>query len=171
MPLNCGGCYKLTGCNWCSPDICTFSTSPGEGVYDITTGSLVSFPHPYRLVEIRLDRETGIHVHIQSYRVGSLPGWPDLQAFSREWMGQRSEPVVVKFLTSAPLHLPLEQAQALAPQLRHFWAGVAAGDPDLAFPDFPQPAGRFLERFSRCFRCPPDNQAQLHLLPRGFSIS
>lgn len=134
------------------------------GVYDITTGSLVSFPHPYRLVEIRSDRETGIQVHIQSYRVGSLPDWPDLQAFSREWMAQRSEPAVVKFLTSAPLNLPLEQAQALAPQLRYFWAAVAAGDPDLTFPDFPQPAGRFLERFSRCFRCPPDNQAQFRLI-------
>jgi len=134
------------------------------GVYDITTGSLVSFPHPYRVIEIQSDPEAGIQVNIESYQVGSLPDWPNLQEFSREWMGQRSEPVMVKFLTSAPLHLPLEQAEALAPQLRYFWAGVAAGDPELHFPHVPQPAGRFLQRLSRSFCW--DNPAKLHLQPR-----
>ncbi len=138
-------------------------------LYDITTGSLVSFPHPYRVVEIHFDPaepQAGIQVTIQSYRVGSLPGWPHLQEFSREWMGQRSQGVIVDFLTSSPFHLPLEQAKALAPRLRYLWAGVAAGDPDLHFPEFPQPAGRFLQRLSRSWGCPPDNHAQLHLSPR-----
>ncbi|MEN9224003.1 MAG: metallophosphoesterase [Thermostichus sp. DRC_bins_24] len=144
------------------------------GVYDITTGSLVSFPHPYRLVQIRTHPEEdglnpdeqGIQVEIESYQVGSLPDWPHLQEFSREWMGQRSEPVMVKFLTSGPFHLPLDQAEALAPQLRYLWAGLAAGDPELHFPHFPQPAGRFLQGLSRSFRCPPDNHANLRLQPR-----
>lgn len=135
-------------------------------LYDITTGSLVSFPHPYRVVDIESDPEAGIQVNIESYQVGSLPGWPHLQEFSREWMGQRSQPVVVKFLNSSPFCLPLEQAEALAPQLRYFWARVAAGDPELHFPQLPQPAGRCLERLSHSFRSPPDNCAQLHLPPR-----
>ncbi|MFQ3585711.1 MAG: metallophosphoesterase, partial [Cyanobacteriota bacterium] len=138
-------------------------------VYDITTGSLVSFPHPYRVIDIQSDPsdpEAGIQVNIESYQVASLPDWPHLQEFSREWMGQRSQPLMVKFLTSSPFHLPLEQAEALAPQLQYFWAELAAGDPELHFPQFPQPAGRFLQRFSRSFRCPPDNCAQLHLQPR-----
>lgn len=135
-------------------------------LYEITTGSLVSFPHPYRVINIQSDPEAGTQVHIESYQVKSLPGWPHLQEFSREWMGERSQPVMVKFLTSSPLHLPLEQAEALAPHLRYFWAGVAAGDPELHFPQLPQPAARFLERLSHSFRCPPDNRAQLHLPSR-----
>jgi 3',5'-cyclic AMP phosphodiesterase CpdA len=108
-----------------------------QGVYDITTGSLVSYPHPYRVCEFQQDNYGRQWLQIKSHRVETVPNFPNLQDLSRQWMGDRSFPFLVKLLTQYPLHLPLAQAEELAPQLRDFWANIADGDALLDYPEFP----------------------------------
>lgn len=118
-----------------------------HGLYDVTTGSLVSYPHPYRVVQVQQQGEQ-TQVEIASHRLRSLPDWPDLQATSRQMMGQRSTRFMTHFLTQPPLNLPVEEAATLAPQLSDFWATVADGDPAFSYPDLPQPARQYFEAFS-----------------------
>jgi len=118
-----------------------------RGVYDITTGSLVSYPHPYRICHCWQDE--GQHrLKIESLRVESVPGFPQLQYTSREWMGDRSVPFMMQMLTYPPLNLTPTEAQALAPSLRYFWAAIADGDPEFNFPDFPAPVRQYFENYS-----------------------
>ena len=119
-----------------------------QGLYDITTGSLVSYPHPYRVIQIHEAEDARLQVQIESQRVESVPGWPQLQEFSREWLGDRSDRFMTQFLTQPPLNLPLRTARELAPSLRYFWATVAAGDPILTFPELPEPVRQYFEAFS-----------------------
>ena len=123
-----------------------------EGVYDITTGSLVSYPHPYRIFDLRTDEQGKRWLQIESYRVESVPGWENLPKFSRELMGERSHPFMLKLLTNEPLSLPAAEAEKLAPSLRYFWASIAAGDPLFDFPDFFPEARSYFEAFSATTR-------------------
>ncbi|MEA5512628.1 metallophosphoesterase [Nodularia sp. UHCC 0506] len=108
-----------------------------QGVYDITTGSLVSYPHPYRVFEFQQDNYGREWLQILSHRVETVPDFPNLQHFSRQWMGDRSFPFLVKLLTQYPLKLPLAEAEKLALGLRDFWANIADGDALLDYPHFP----------------------------------
>jgi 3',5'-cyclic AMP phosphodiesterase CpdA len=119
-----------------------------EGVYDITTGSLVSYPHPYRIFELRTDDQGKRWLQIDSYRVESVPGWENLPQMSRELMGDRSHPFMLKLLTAQPLSLPTPDAEKLVPSLRYFWANIADGDALFDFPDFSPAARRYFEAFS-----------------------
>lgn len=118
-----------------------------QGVYDITTGSLVSYPHPYRVFEFQQDNYGREWLQIQSYRVETVPEFPDLQNLSRQWMGDRSFPFLVKLLTQHPLNLPLTVAEKIAPDLRDFWANVADGDALLEYPQFPLEVRRHLQSY------------------------
>ncbi|MGQ4649248.1 metallophosphoesterase [Lyngbya aestuarii] len=119
-----------------------------SGVYDITTGSLVSYPHPYRILELRTDNQDKRWLQIESHRVESVPGWENLSHRSREWMGDRSHPFMLKLLTQPPLNLAIADAEKLAPSLRYFWAKIAAGDALFDFPDFPPVVRRHFEAYS-----------------------
>ena len=118
-----------------------------QGVYDITTGSLVSFPHPYRVLEYRQDNYGREWLQVLSYRVKSVPDFPNLQQTSRQWMGDRSFPFLVKLLTLPPLNLPLAQAEELAPTLREFWANIADGDAVFDYTHFPQLVRDYFEKY------------------------
>jgi 3',5'-cyclic AMP phosphodiesterase CpdA len=118
-----------------------------DGVYDITTGSLVSYPHPYRVLEFHRDNQGKEWLQILSHRVESVPEFPNLQESSRQWMGDRSFPFLVKLLTLSPLNLPLSQAKELAPGLRDFWATIADGDAVLDYPDFPLEVRRYIQTY------------------------
>ncbi|MFB2881163.1 metallophosphoesterase family protein [Floridanema aerugineum] len=119
-----------------------------RGIYDITTGSLVSYPHPYRILHFRADELGRKWLQVESHRIDSLPEWPNLPNFSREWMGDRSLQFMLRLLTEPPLSLPLETARELAPSLRYFWADIAAGDGMFDYPNFPPKARRFFQNFS-----------------------
>ena len=121
------------------------------GIYEITTGSLVSFPHPYRIVELQAD-EREKQLRIESYRVKAVPGWEDLQAYSREWMGDRSFPFMSKLLGDPPFNLSPAQAEAIAPKLRYFWADLAAGDAVFDLPDLPASVRYHLQKFGAVSR-------------------
>lgn len=119
-----------------------------EGVYDITTGSLVSYPHPYRILHLRTNEQGQRSLQIESHWVKSVPGWDNLLQTSREWMGDRSYSFMLKLLTAPPLNLSIPDAEKLAPSLRYFWANIAAGDTLFDFPHFSPPARRYFEAFS-----------------------
>ncbi len=119
-----------------------------DRIYDITTGSLVSYPHPYRILNFHQTDQGQRWLQVESGRVESVPNWPDLQHSSREWMGDRSFPFMLKLLTQAPLNLPAAEADTLARGLRYFWADIANGDALFEFPHFPAAARQYFEGFS-----------------------
>jgi hypothetical protein len=117
-------------------------------VFDITTGSLVSYPHPYRIIHLHQDQAGTTQLAIESPRVESLPNWPDLQTYSREWMGDRSIPFMTYMLTQPPLGLAPAVAHQIAPSLRYFWSAIANGDPELDLPDLPEVLRYYFESYS-----------------------
>jgi len=119
-----------------------------DRLFDITTGSLVSYPHPYRILECDTDPQGSTWLDIASHRIERALHWDDLGHFSREWMGDRSRPFMLRLLTEAPLNLSIEEAEPLLPDLRYFWADIADGDSQFDFGHFPQKARRFFEAFS-----------------------
>ncbi|MEO1427860.1 MAG: metallophosphoesterase [Cyanobacteria bacterium J06633_8] len=119
-----------------------------DNVYDITTGSLVSYPHPYRILEYCQDNRGQGRLQILSHKVESVSNFPDLQQSSKKWMCDRSFPFMIKLLTLPPLNLPQDEAEELAPRLRNFWATIADGDASFEFPEFPEEVRHHFEKYS-----------------------
>ncbi len=116
--------------------------------YAITTGSLVSYPHPYRLLSLTTDGSGRRQLQIQSKRIEAVPDWPTLQETSRAWMGDRSFRFILKLLLDPPLSLSLDQAKTYAPHIQDFWASVAAGDAVFDYPLLPEKAQQYFQRYS-----------------------
>lgn len=116
-------------------------------LWEVVTGSLVSYPHPYRVLTVGRTEAGRLTVEIESQHLQAVAGWPDLQGYSYQWMCDRALPFMVKFLSSPPLGLPVAEATAIAPTLKHFWATIAAGDPQFDFSHLPPPTRRLLEPF------------------------
>lgn len=117
--------------------------------WEITTGSLVSYPHPYRICQFEQDDSGDCQLKISSPRITAvLPDFPDLQGISRQWMGDRSPTFMGRLLMAPPLNLTEAEATPLVPALRDFWADIADGNPQFDFPTFPEPARQFCQRFS-----------------------
>ena len=121
--------------------------SQWQGISEICTGSLVSYPHPYRVVNIS-QQANGVAVEIESFKLDSVPHWENLSKTSKEWMGDRSEMFMLKLLTLPPLNLSVTEAQKYAPQLRDFWSDVAAGDATIDYPEFPANLRKYFQSFS-----------------------
>jgi 3',5'-cyclic AMP phosphodiesterase CpdA len=118
-----------------------------NGTYDITTGSLASYPHPYRIIDFSEDISGQQQLKIRSHRVESVPEFPQLQSYSRKWMSDRSFPFLVRLLTLPPLNLPVAQAEELAPNLREFWAEVADGDALFDYQHFPKQVRDYFQTY------------------------
>ncbi|NJL65341.1 MAG: metallophosphoesterase [Methylacidiphilales bacterium] len=124
-----------------------------NGIYDITTGSLVSYPHPYRIFEYHQNQYGNSRLQVLSYRVESVPEYPNLQGYSRQWMSDRSFPFLVKLMTLPPLNLPIAKAEELAPTLRDFWSNIANGDAIFDSPNFPNEVNNYLQKYSATSSC------------------
>lgn len=118
-----------------------------DGLVDITTGSLVSYPHPYRVVHMHPDPSGEMVAEIQSFKVDSIDLCQDVQTFSREWMGDRSEGFMMKMLTQAPLNLSANQAEEFTPALKFFWATIAQGDPQFDKAGLPEVLQAYLDTY------------------------
>lgn len=118
-----------------------------DGIYEITTGSLVSYPHPYRIITADYEQNQW-YLTIESHRIESVEGYPQLAQQSRQFLGDRSQFFMTRLLTLPPLNLSPENAAKLVPTLQYFWADVAAGDSKFDFPNFPSPVRYFLQKFS-----------------------
>ncbi len=133
-------------------------------IYDITTGSLVSYPHPYRVMQVHTDIAGQMMLSVRSDRIESVPDWASLRSHTRELMHDRSESYMLHLLTEDPWQLPMRQARKLVPYLREFWADFAAGDAIFDLPQLPDPIRHHFEQFSS--RLQRDNSALLPLLSR-----
>lgn len=116
-------------------------------LWEITTGSLVSYPHPYRLIQASQQDDGGWELFVETQRISSLPQWENMAEQSREWMGDRSFYFMHRFLTEPPICAPAEQAAELAPHLRYFWADISAGDALFNFDHFPPSIRQHLQQF------------------------
>lgn len=137
-----------------------------DGLWEITTGSLVSYPHPYRLVTVTPQAE-GLQVQVETQRVPAVPDWPDLQHRSWQWMRDRAVPFMTRLLTSPPFCLSPQEADKIAPELRDFWASISAGDASFDYGHLPPAVRRHLRTFGAIDtdgnHHPIDNQATLLL--------
>ncbi len=118
-----------------------------KNIHEITTGSLITYPHPYRILELNVSERQEISLKIESHRVQSLPEKENFGEFSKEWMGDRSFPFITTLLTTNPINLPLEEAKKIAPYFRYFWANIADGDYLFNFPEIPEYINKYLQKF------------------------
>ena len=124
-----------------------------EGLYAITTGSLIAYPHPYRIVTVhRPYGSSKPHpsqrwLAVDSHTVQSLPGWEDLAIASRQWAGDHSGEFMTQLLAQSSLGLSDAEAKVYGNQIRYLWADVSAGDRQLSFPQLPQPVRDYCENF------------------------
>lgn len=116
-------------------------------ITEVTTGSLVSYPHPYRILHGWQD-ETGQHLQIETHHIHTVQECEDLQHQSRERIAERSHPFMMKLLTDPPLNLSEPEAATLVPHLRYFWADICGGDAQFDFTEFPPAAQEYFTRFS-----------------------
>lgn len=116
--------------------------------YAITTGSLVSYPHPYRLMSVSTNEQGQRQLTVETRRIESVAKWPTLQQTSKEWMGDRSFPFIQRLMTDPPLSLSPQQAENYAPYIKDFWATVAAGDAWFDYDKLPEKVQRFFRQFN-----------------------
>ncbi|OUC13258.1 MAG: metallophosphoesterase [Alkalinema sp. CACIAM 70d] len=119
-----------------------------DGIYDITTGSLVSYPHPYRVFQFQTDRQGRHWLHMDSGRVEAIPEWQTLAQDTHRIMADRSASYMLQLLMQPPLNLCQTEAEALVSDLQQFWPSVACGDAVFDFAHFPEPARSYFEAFS-----------------------
>ena len=113
-----------------------------HNIYEITTGSLITHPHPYRVLQLTDDS-----LLIESHQVQTLPEVDSFTQFSQQWMRDRSFGFMMTMLTSPPLSLPKDEAQKYAPQLNNLWLDIAHGDKLFNFPHFPPEINQYLQQF------------------------
>ncbi len=118
-----------------------------NGIYDITTGSLISYPHPFRLFQYQTDQYNRHWLKMESHYVESVPGWENLKQQTRELMSNRGQSYMLRLLMQAPLNLPEAEAKQLVPSLRYFWTAVAEGDAVFNFSEFPEAIREYFESF------------------------
>lgn len=129
-----------------------------DGVFDLTTGSLVSYPHPYRCLTLREDGAGQWQVQVESFRIQSLAAYPNLAEESRAWMLQRGAGFMARFLMLPPFNLPESQAVTLAKPLSTLWPEIAQGDTHVTLPALPPPLDGYFAQFNHC---PPPQFPQL----------
>lgn len=115
-------------------------------LYELTTGSLVSYPHPYRLLQFQAADGVAT-LDYESLRVAAVENFADLQGYSRQWMGDRSQGFMEHLLLASPLNLSPAMAAELAPELREFWADIAEGDRLFDFIQLPKQVRSYFESF------------------------
>ena len=63
-------------------DVSMLQTAAGNVLYDVQTGSLITYPNPYRLVEITPMGE----VRIKSFFIETLDGYDDFKSYSQQFV-------------------------------------------------------------------------------------
>jgi 3',5'-cyclic AMP phosphodiesterase CpdA len=136
-------------------------------LWEITTGSLVSYPHPYRIVTMTPQPSGQMQLDVVSHRVQAVEHWPDLQTTSHQWMCDRAIPFMVKLLTSPPFNLSVDKAEFYAPDLKDFWTRISAGDSNFDYDHLPADLNRAFKAFGAVDAAgqytPMDNNASLRL--------
>lgn len=98
-----------------------------RAIYDIETGSAVTYPCPYRVIDVSSDVlaiKTG-HIATIDYDLG---GMPDLQSYAHDSLRLGLETLISSLITQPPYSLAPDKAAALAPWLGDGLVAHYAGD-------------------------------------------
>lgn len=76
-----------------------------DSLVEITTGAPITYPCPYRWLTLSEDRST---VSVETEILASLPGYPELEAYSRDWMAEHVTDLLPRMTTMA-----FEMAEAM----------------------------------------------------------
>jgi hypothetical protein len=112
-----GGVRAVFTGHFHATDITQFTASgQTRPIYDIETGSAVTFPCPYRIVALDSDTLaiTTRHVTTIDYDLGTAP---DFQTLARDSLRLGLESLIAELIQSPPYSLPAERAASLAPWL------------------------------------------------------
>jgi 3',5'-cyclic AMP phosphodiesterase CpdA len=152
-------------------------TGAARSLYDIETGSTVTYPCPYRIIDVDADTLaiTTKHVTNIDYDLGNAP---DFQTLAHDSLRLGLESLISRLITAAPYSLAPDDAAQIAPWLGDGLVAHYAGDevmpPDvsveaqtlLAAPGFTkQLAGAMLISIWNDLP-PPDNTVTLDLSQR-----
>ncbi len=69
-----------------------------DSIVEISTGSPITYPCPYRWLTIAGDRST---ISVETNVIRSLPGYPDLETYSREWMREHANYMIPQMTLKA----------------------------------------------------------------------
>jgi hypothetical protein len=78
------------------------SASKQDGILNLTTSAVSSYPHAWRTVTVEQKRIT-----VETRRIRSLPSLPDLQIQSRNWMSEGMGLVIKDKAAEIPMLAPL----------------------------------------------------------------
>lgn len=145
-----------------------------RAIYDIETGSAVTYPCTYRVIDVSSDVLTIRTGHIATIDY-DLGGAPDLRSYAHASLRQGLETLISSLVSRPPYSLPPDKAAALAPWLGDGLVAHYAGDEVMpadarwesqvlmATPEFvPQLAGTMLESIWTDL-APADNTITLDL--------
>jgi hypothetical protein len=100
--------------------------SDARFLFDIETGSLVTWPSPWRLVQI----DAGQVMHVRSFRIGSIQEMPEgFPAWALDYARRGTIPYIVRVLRG--YGISEEEAQRIALPISSAAIAHYAGDPDL----------------------------------------
>ncbi len=100
--------FVFTG-HFHSNDITSYTSTAGNTITDVETGSLAQFPFPYRMILL----ENGI-LKINTRVVNSIPSKPQLAEEYKEKLRQQTEASALSKINGLNIPLPKEIRQALA---------------------------------------------------------
>lgn len=92
-------------------DIVKKTENDGSFMFDVETGSLVTWPVPYRTVTYTTNNKLVIH----TTKVTTLAGYPNFEEFSYQDLQQGMDTLIKFQLMSPPYSLSFEETQMIAP--------------------------------------------------------
>jgi len=105
----------------------------GKSIYDVETGSAVTYPCPYRIVDVSDDTLAITTQHITSidYDLGTKP---DFQTYARDSLRMGLETLITTLIEVAPYSVAPTNASQLAPWLGDGLVAHYAGDEVMPMP-------------------------------------
>jgi 3',5'-cyclic AMP phosphodiesterase CpdA len=92
-------------------DIAKKDNTDGTFIVDIETGSLVTWPVPYRMMTLTTDNK----LKITTSHVTTLSGYADFEGFSRTYLQAGMDTLVKMQLMYPPYNLPYDQTALISP--------------------------------------------------------
>lgn len=127
-----------------SNDITMYSSSSGNRLYDIETGSLIQYPFPYRIIELKNNR-----LNVRSFNIKSTPSAPNLYSEYRDIHQVHLRKAITSKLNNLMIPISSEVNDALVELLVRMGLQHAAGDEilDAEMYTLVKKLGDFLEDF------------------------
>ncbi|HEX3079831.1 MAG TPA: metallophosphoesterase [Puia sp.] len=123
--MNAGMSVMFTG-HYHANDI-TKRTTGGKELFDIETGSLVTAPIPYRVIELN-GNELNINTKYVTHIAAKLPGGLDFPSYSKLFLSQHLDGYFGYMLSNPPYSLPDDLVMYGAPLFRNAIMAHFAGD-------------------------------------------